>query len=82
VHRTDDSADRVEDDLQIDEACRRPLRHDAQEHEHVGDRDGREDLQKILDPEVNDPEPPEVDHGEVRLRSEQHAHAVEDGDRE
>ena len=82
VHRADHAADRVEDDLEIDESRRGAFRHQPEEHEHVGDRHGGEDLEEVFDPQMHDPEAPEVDHGEVRLRPEEHTHAVEQRNRE
>ena len=39
---------------------RDPLAHHPEQHEDVGDHHGGEQLQEVLDPEVDDPEAPEV----------------------
>ena len=65
VHRPDHAADRVEDDVEEDDGERDPLAHDAEQHEHVGDHHGREQLEEVLDPEVDDPEAPELGGREV-----------------
>src|SRR5215217_6291060 len=44
-----------------------PSRARPQQHEYVGDHDGREELEEVLDPEVDDPESPEVSRREVRF---------------
>ena len=61
---------------------RHPLRDHAEQHEDVGDHDRREQLQEVLDPEVDDPEPPEVGDGEVAPRVGEQADGVEGGDRQ
>jgi hypothetical protein len=37
VHRPDDAADRVQDDVEEHDGQRDPLAHHAEQHEHVGD---------------------------------------------
>ena len=44
------------------------LAHHAEQHEHVGDHHGGEELEEVLDPEVHDPEAPELRDREVRRR--------------
>ena len=65
VHRADHAAGRVEDDVEEDDRERDALPDDTEQDEHVRDHHGREQLEKILDPEVDDPEAPELDRGEV-----------------
>ena len=66
--RADHAAERIEDDVEIHHARRRFFRNDAEQHEDIGDHDGGEELEKILHPQVHDPEAPEVHDGEIRLR--------------
>ena len=49
--------------------------------EHHRHQDGREQLEEALDPQVDHPEAPVVDHGEIRVRAEEERRQVEDGDR-
>ena len=59
-------AGRVEDDVEEDDGERDPLAHHAEQDEDVRDHHGREQLEEVLDPEMDDPEAPEVRDGEVR----------------
>ena len=60
---------------------RDPLAHDAEQHEDVGDHHGREQLEEVLDPEVDDPEAPEVGDREVVAGAGEQADGVEGRDR-
>ena len=80
VHRADHAADGIEDDVEIDNSRGRGGTNHAQENVDVRHHDGREQFQEILDPEVNDPEPPEVHHGEVDVLAEDHAYGIEKRD--
>jgi hypothetical protein len=60
MHRADDPANRVENDVEQHDQQRDPLAHDPEQHEDVGDHDGREQLQEVLHPEMDDPEAPVV----------------------
>src|SRR5215218_6930944 len=53
---------------------------DAEQHEDVGDHHGREELQEVLHPEVDDPEAPEVRRRPVRVGLGEQADGVERGD--
>jgi hypothetical protein len=57
------------------------LAHDPEQNKYVGDHDGREELEEVLDPQVDDPEPPEIRRREVRLRSGEQPDGVERRDR-
>ena len=81
VHRADDAADRVQDDVEEDDRQRDPLAHHAEQHEHVGDHHGREELEEVLHPQVHDPEAPELGRGEVVARPRDQADGVERRDR-
>ena len=81
VHRPDHAADRVEDDVEEDDRQRDPLADDAEQHEHVGDHHGREQLEEVLDPEVDDPEAPELRGREVVAGARDQPDRVEGGDR-
>ena len=81
VHRPDDAADRVEDDVQEDDRQRHLFAHNPEQHEHVGDHHGREQLQEVLDPEVDDPEAPELGGREVVAGAGDQADGVEGRDR-
>src|SRR5215217_9343121 len=59
-----------------------PSRARPQQHEYVGDHDGREELEEILDPEVDDPEAPEVSRREVRFGPGEQPDGVERRDRQ
>ena len=82
VHRADHAADRVEDDVEVDDGQGRPARDDAEQDEDVGDHDGREELQEVLDPEVHDPEAPEVGGREVDVGPGEQPDGVEGRDRQ
>ena len=81
VHRADHAAERVEDDVEEDHRQRDPLAHDPEQHEHVGDHRGREQLEEVLDPEVDDPEAPELGRREVVARARDQPDRVEGQDR-
>ena len=81
VHRADHAAERIEDDVEIHHARRRFLRNHAEQHEDIGDHDGGEELEKILHPEVHDPEAPEVHDGEIRLRVAEQPNRIEERNR-
>jgi len=82
MHCADDAARRIEDDIEIDHSQRHALVNDSQQHEDVRDEDGCEKLEKILDPEVDDPKTPEVCSCEMLSGMGQEANAVEGGDRQ
>ena len=82
VQRPDHAADRVEHHLEVDQPRGKPLRDDPHEHEDQGHQHRGEQLQEILDPQVDDPEPPEVADCERGLRMGQQADRVERRDRQ
>ena len=51
----------------------------SEQHEHVGDHDGGEQLEEVLHPQVHDPEAPELVDGEVLARLRDQADRVERG---
>ena len=57
------------------------LAHHAEQHEHVGDHHRREQLEEVLDPQVDDPEAPELGDGEVVAGARDQADGVEGRDR-
>jgi hypothetical protein len=83
VHGADDPTGGVEQDVEVDDGQRHALPDHAEHHEDVGDHDGGEDLEEVLDPQVHDHEAPEVGDRETRLRAGQQPHRVErrDGER-
>ena len=56
--------------------------HEAEPREDHGDRRRREHLEEALDPEVHDPPPPVLHHGEVRLRGDEESAAIHQADRD
>ena len=82
VHGADDAAGRVEDDVQEDDAERDLLPHHAEQHEDVRHHDGREQFEEVLDPQVHDPEAPELRDRDVGARAGHHAHRVEGRNRQ
>ena len=80
VHGPDDSACRVEDDVEIDHPDGDTLMDDSQEYEDVGDQDGREQFEEVFDPKVNDPEAPEVRGRKMAAGRGQQAHSVKSRD--
>src|SRR5262249_16926593 len=82
MHGADDAADGVEDGVEINDAQGRLLRYYAQEHEDERHHDGRKQLQKVLNPQVDDPETPEVADSESGLRSACKSNCVEKRNRE
>jgi hypothetical protein len=82
VHRPDHAADRVEDDVEVDDEQGDALGDDPEQDEDVGDHHGREELEEVLHPEVDDPEPPEVRGGEMRVGSGEQADGIEGRNRE
>ena len=81
VHRADDAAERVQDDVEVDHRQRDPLAHHAEQHEHVGDHHRGEQLEEVLDPQVHDPEAPELGDGEVVAGARDQTDGVERRDR-
>ena len=77
VHRPDHAADGVEDDVEEDHGQRDPLAHDAEQHEHVRDHHGGEQLEEVLHPQVHDPEAPELGDREVVAGAGEQADGVE-----
>ena len=77
----DDAAHRVQDDVEEHDRERDPLAHHAEQHEHVGDHHRREELEEVLDPQVHDPEAPELGGREVVAGAGDQADGVEGGDR-
>ena len=77
VHRADDAADGVEDDVEEDHRERDPLAHHPEQHEHVGDHHRGEQLEEVLDPEVHHPEAPELGGREVVAGAREQADRVE-----
>ena len=69
VHRADDAARRIQHHVQINQPHGHALIHHAEQHENVGDHDRREQFEKILHPQMDDPEPPEIRGGESGVRS-------------
>ena len=82
VHRADDAAERVQDDVEEDHRQGDLLAHHAEQDEHVGDHHGREQLEEVLDPQVHDPEAPELGDREVVAGAREQPDRVEAGDRE
>ena len=82
VHRADHAAERVEDDVEEDHRQRDLLPHHPEQHEHVGDHHGREQLEEVLHPQVDDPEAPELVDREVLAGLGDQADRVEGRDRE
>ena len=62
----DDAAAQEQDRVEVDDAQGRLARDHAQPEEHHRHHDRDEEFEEPLDPEVDDPEPPGVDHREVR----------------
>ena len=81
VHRPDDAAHRVQDDVEEHDGERDPLAHHAEQHEHVGDHHGGEELEEVLHPQVHDPEAPELGGREVVAGARDQPDGVEGGDR-
>jgi hypothetical protein len=81
VHRPDDAARRVQDDVQEDHRQRDLLADDAEQHEHVGDHHRREQLEEVLDPQVHDPEAPELGRREIVTSAGDQPDGVERRDR-
>ena len=54
--------------------------HHPEQHEHVGDHHGREQLDEVLDPQVHDPEAPVVRDRE-RIAGARQQPDLERGDR-
>ena len=81
VHGPDDAADRVQDDVEEDDGERDLLAHHAEQDEHVGDHHRGEELQEVLDPQVHDPEAPELGGGEVVAGAGDQPDGVERRDR-
>ncbi len=76
-----DPSGQVEDGVEVDDARGRATGDEAQDHEHHGDEHGGEQLEEALDPQVDDPEAPVVDHGEVGAGAEEERGQVEERDR-
>jgi hypothetical protein len=75
VHRPDHAADRVEDDVEVDDEERDSLGDHAEQDEDVRDHHGREELEEVFHPQVHDPEAPEVGRRERVVRAREQADA-------
>src|SRR6516162_3408605 len=60
MHAADQSAGGVEDDVQVDDFEGHAFMHHPQKHKHVGNHNGGEKLEEVLDPEMDDPEAPKI----------------------
>ena len=78
----DDPAAEIEQRVKIDDARRRRAGDDPELVEDDRDRAGHEQLEKVLDPEMDDPESPQVDDGEVRRGVVKERGHVKDRDRD
>ena len=75
-------APQVEDGVEVDDARGRAWRVTRPIWtEHHRDEHGGEELEEALDPQVDDPEAPVVDHGEVGVRAVEQRGQVEERDR-
>ena len=76
------AAEEDQDELEIDRPLGELARHQPQRHQQVGAHRDGEELERLLDPEVDDPPAPEVGDGERLLDPGQRDHAedVEHGD--
>ena len=77
VHRADHASRRVEADVEQDHRQGDLLAHHPEQHEHVGHHHGREQLEEVLHPEVDDPEAPELVDREVLAGLRDQADRVE-----
>ena len=76
MHGPDDAARGVENNVQIDEAqCSAFVNH-AKQNKDVGDQHGCEELKKIFDPKMHNPETPEVCGREMLSGMRQQADSV------
>src|SRR6185437_5505754 len=82
VHGADHAAGGIQNQVEVDDAQGNLFAHDPEENEKVGDHDGGEELEEILDPEVHHPEAPEVGGSEVGVGLGDQADGVEGGQRE
>ena len=80
VARADDPAAEVQDGVQVDQARGGLGGDQAHLVEHDRHQHRREELEESLDPEVDDPEAPVVDDGEVGVRAVEERGQVEDRD--
>jgi hypothetical protein len=55
VTGSDDTAEKNQDQLEIDGPFRKLARHKANGHEEVGTHAGGEEFERLFDPQVNDP---------------------------
>ena len=58
---------RIQQNVQIYHGQGHLLAYDTEQDEDVGDHDGREELEEVLNPQMDDPEAPEVRRREVRV---------------
>ena len=65
--------------VQINQPHGHALVHHAEQHENVGDHDRREQFEKILHPQMHDPEPPEIRRGESGVRPHEQPDGVKGG---
>src|SRR5438309_8336699 len=82
MHRADHAAQGIEDNIEINDAQRRRFPNYAQQHKHVGDHDGREELQKIFHPEVHHPEAPKIIDDKTGARAGEETHRIESWNRQ
>ena len=65
VHTAHHAPCRVEDDIKVDHAQRVALIDHTQQYDQVSHQDGREQFKEIFNPEMNNPEAPEVSRCEM-----------------
>ena len=82
VEGADDPGAEVEQDREVRRALRRPLTDRADAREDEGERDRREHLEEVLDPQVHHPPAPVVRDGDVRPRRVGEPDRVEHRDRD
>ncbi len=65
MHRPDDAARGIEQNVQINYLKGHSFMHDAEKHKDVGNHDGRKQLQEVLHPQMDYPKAPEIRCSEV-----------------
>ena len=84
VARPDDPCAEVEDRVEVDDARGRLRAHEPHLEEHDRDEHRREELEEALDPQMDDPEAPVVDHRRIRVGAVEERGQIEqrNGDRD
>src|SRR5262245_17010317 len=79
---SNDSAAKIENGIEIDDARRSFVRHNSQVIKDDGDHHRDKQLEETLNPKMNNPKSPRIHYGKVRITVEEKRRQVEQRNRD